>query len=141
MHKIFYASGFLYHPSSQQILLQQPTSMTSPWVLFEKEHTKSEQPENIFKEALLNKLLDIKIDTVYPIYAYLSETTQDNRSLFYATTKNLQDFSPKTEYTFRWFSFRDILKSQMPEQTKHDIVVGQRVIEAAERKDRGEYTF
>lgn len=140
MHKIFYASGFLYNPSSQQILLQQPYATTSPWVLFEKEYTTDELPETIFKENVFT-LLGIRIDTIYPIYSYHTETTENNRSLYYATIKTLQEFPPKNNYTFRWFSFKEVLKIQATEQTKHDIIVGQRVIEAAGRRERGEHSF
>ncbi len=140
MHKIFYASGFIYHLPSQQILLQRPQPTTSPWVLFEKEYTEHEQPEVIFKDSIL-KLLGIQIDTIYPIYFYLNETTKNSHSLLYATTETFQEFLPKNNYTFRWFSFKEVLKIQATEQTKHDIVVGQRVIEAAERKANGEHTF
>lgn len=140
MHKIFCASGFIYHLPSQQILLQQPQHTNSPWVLFEKEHTEDQQPEEIFKENLL-QLLNIKINNVYPIYAYFSEITNKNYSLLYTPVTISQGFPAKNCFTFRWFSFKDVLKIQATEQTKHDIIVGQRVIEAAGRKERGEHTF
>lgn len=140
MHKTFYASGFIYHLPSQQILLQQPQSITSAWTLFEKEHAENEQPEVVFRDTLL-KLLDIEIDTIFPIYSYFHETTNKTQSLLYATVNTLQEFPPKNDYTFRWFSFKEVLKLQATPQTKHDIVVGQRVIEAAARKERGEHTF
>lgn len=137
---MFYASGFIFHLPSQQILLQQFQPLTSPWVLFEKEYSKSEQPDIVFKNNV-TKLLDIKIDIIHPIYSYLSETTKNNCSLFYATTENLQEFPTKNDYTFQWFSFKNVSKLQATKQTKHDIIVGQRVIEAAARKARGEHTF
>lgn len=140
MHKLFYASGFIYHLPSQQILLQQSQSIPSPWVLFEKEHTENEQPKVIFEDAIGN-FLDITLDTINPIYSYFDETTNKNISLLYATVRSLQDFPPKGGFSFRWFFFKEVLKIQATQQTKHDIVVGQRVIEAAERKDRGEHTL
>ena len=140
MHKTLYASGFIYHLPTEQILLQKLQSIVSPWILFEQIYIEHEQPETIFKDNIL-KLLCIKIDTVYPIYSYINETTKNNRSLFYATTEDLQEFLPKDNYMFRWFSFKEVLKIQTTEQTKHDIVVGQRVIEATERRRRGEHTF
>jgi hypothetical protein len=140
MHKIFYASGFIYHLPTEQILLQKLQSIVSPWILFEKTYIGDEQPGVIFKDNIL-EILCIKIDNIYPIYSYINETTKNNRSLFYATTKDLQEFLPKNGCVFRWFSFKEVLKIQTTEQTKHDIVVGQRVIEAAARKYRGEHTF
>lgn len=141
MHKKFYASGFLYHLPSQQILLQQDSSsqnLSSQWLLFEKSHAEKEIPETVFKNTI-SELLRIKIDTVYPVYAYEHEDT--NQSVFYSEIDFLKDFPSKNDLLFKWFSFRDIRNLHIIEQTKHDIVVGQRVIEAASRKLRGEHTF
>ena len=140
MHKIFYARGFIYYLPTQQILLQKLQSVASPWLLFEKEYTEHEQPGEIFRDYMF-QLLGIKIDTIYPIYSYIDEATKDNRSLFYANIKDFKEFLPKNNYIFQWFSFKEVLKIQTTEQIKHDILVGQRVIEAAARKYRGEYTF
>lgn len=142
MHKTFYASGFIYHLPSQQILLQQqaPSSLAFPWLLFEKEHLPNEQPNEVFRSIIFN-FLGIVLDSTDPIYSYLNEATQKTNSLLYGTIKVLQEFPSKNGFTFRWFSFKEVLKLQATEQTKHDIVVGQRVIEAAGRKERGEHTF
>lgn len=143
MHKDFYASGFIYHLPSQQILLQQhqTSSVTAfPWVLFENQHPENEQPETVFKHTLL-QLLGITVDAIYPIYSYSNEDTKKNYSLLYATVETLQEFPQKNDFTFRWFPFKEVLKIQIAEQIKHDIVVGQRVIEAARRKANGEHTF
>src|SRR5579862_6010045 len=96
MHKDFYASGFLFHSTTQQILLQQHTSLSvsSPWQLFGGTYLESEGPETIFKSVIL-KLLDIKIDIVHPIYSYLNENIDKNHSVLYAKVRKLQNFSPK----------------------------------------------
>jgi hypothetical protein len=142
MHKDFYASGFLYHPASEQILLQQNTSVppaSSPWSLFEVVSTKGD-PETAFKDTILD-LLEIKINVVHPIYSYFNEDADKNQFMGYATIRTRQQFAPKNGLTFAWFSFKDVLKLQTTKQMKHDIVVGQRVIEAATRKRLGEHTF
>jgi len=141
MHKSFYASGFIFHRPSQQILLQQrqsASSMTSSWTLFEKEHSENKQPEDVFKNTI-SKLLNIKLDNIEQIYSY--DQKDKNYTLLYTTVKTLEEFPPKNEYIFRWFSFKEVLKIKASEQTKHDIVVGQRVIEALKRKEAGEHTF
>jgi hypothetical protein len=141
MHKTFYASGFLYHLASQQILLQQNTSsqyFSSHWLLFEKTYTGNEIPETIFKN-MISDVLRIKINDVHPVYAYEHENT--NKTVFYSKLDSLQDFPSKNGLLFKWFSFRDVRSLHIIEQTKHDIVVGQRVIDAELRKDRGEHTF
>ena len=141
MHKAVYASGFLYHPASEQILLQQNTSVSpasSPWSLFEV--VSEEAPETSFKNIILD-LLDIKITVVHPVYSYFNEDKEKNQFIGYSTIRTRQKFSPKKGLTFAWFSFKDVLKLQTSKQMKHDIVVGQRVIEAATRKRLGEHTF
>lgn len=143
MHNDFYASGFIYHLPSQQILLQQrhPSTTTAfPWGLFENELPADMQPETVFKNTLQH-LLGITVDAIYPIYSYFNEETKKNYSLLYATIEKLQEFPQKEEISFRWFPFKDVLKLQAEAQIKHDIVVGQRVIEAARRKANGEHTF
>lgn len=143
MHKNFYASGFLYHPSSQQILLQQNSSispMSTSWLLFGGFYLEDEKPEALFKDIIF-KLLDIKTRVVYPIYSYFSDNTRESQYIVYSHLSKLHNFSSKNGLTFAWFSFKDVLKLKITEQTKHDIVVGQRVIDAAKRKSRGEHTF
>jgi len=143
VHKTFYASGFIYHLPSQQILLQQQQSTSStvfPWLLFEKSHGGNEQPEIIFKSIILN-FLRIEVKTVYPIYSYFNETTKQEQCLLYGIVKTQQEFPKKNGYSFHWFSFKEVLKIQANQQTKHDIVVGQRVIEATLRQARGEHTL
>ncbi len=141
MHKSFYTSGFIFHLPTQQILLQQrqlASSITSSWTLFEKEHSENKQSEDVFKNTI-SKLLNITLDNVEQIYSYVQE--DKNYTLLYATVRTLEKFPPKKGYIFRWFSFKEVLKIKASEQTKHDIVVGQRVIEAVKRKEAGEHTF
>lgn len=143
MHKNFYASGFLYHPQSQQILLQQNNSIanvSSPWLLFGGHYSEKEHPEGLFKNIILN-LLDIEIGVVHPIYSYLNENNEAFQYVVYSRLNKFQNFSSKNNLNFAWFTFKEILKLKITPQTKHDIVVGQRVIEAAVRRSLGEHTF
>lgn len=143
MHKKFCASGFLYHSPTQQILLQQHLSLSSPassWSLFSSAYTEKEEPEKVFKNVI-SKLLHIKITTINTVYSYFNEKTNINQVVVYTELNKLYNFTPKNELSFAWFSFKDVLKLQATEQIKHDIVVGQRVIQASERKNRGEHTF
>lgn len=150
MHKKFYASGFIYHPSTHQILLQQnniiplhseaspPTSTT--WSLIGVPYQENEKPETSFKNIIF-ELLSIKVGTIIPIYSYSDENTGEVQYIVYTRLNKFQNFSPKKGLTFAWFSFKDVLKLKITEQAKHDIIVGLRVIEAAKRKSLGEHTF
>ncbi|MBU4099445.1 hypothetical protein KJ980_07395 [Patescibacteria group bacterium] len=143
MHNNFYASGFLYHPPSQQILLQQKVSidnMSSEWLLFGGVYQEKEDPEELFRNLVLD-LLDMEIREVLPVYSYLNENSDEFQYIVYSQLGELRNFSSKNGQTFGWFTFKEVLKLKVTEQTKHDIVVGQRVIEAAMRKSLGEHTF
>ena len=144
MHKKFYASGFLYHSPSQQILLQQytqPSSATaSPWHLFNGVYTENDDQDKVFKNIIFD-LLHVKIETVHTVYSYFKEDTGIHHAIVYAELDTLQNFPSKKGLTFSWFSFKGVTKLPVTEQTKHDIVVGQRVIDAIRRKSEGEHTF
>ena len=144
MHKKFYASGFLYYLPTQRILLHQQTSssstLLSPWRLFGSLYTEKEEPETVFKN-IIHETLSIKIGIVNTVYSYFNTNTNTNQVIVYSELKTLKNFSSKNGLTFVWFSFKEVIKLQITEQTKHDIVVGHRVIEAAARKSRGEHTF
>jgi len=143
MHKKFYAGGFIFHPDSEQILLQQVTSdsqTSSPWSLFGTSFSDPEKSEEAFKD-IISQTLGLKLETVFPVYASVKDPTYDARYILFAEVDKLTEFPPKANLTFGWFSFKAILKLQISAQEKHDIVVGQRVIAAATRKSNGEQTL
>lgn len=143
MHKNIYASGFIYHPPSQQILLQQSepiSNISSEWSLFGGRCKEEQDPEVLFRNLVL-KLLDTEIRGVLPVYSYLNDNTGEFQYIFYSHMSELKNYSSKNNQIFRWFTFKEVIKLKIKEQTKHDIVVGQRVIEAALRKSLGEHTF
>ncbi|MBU4017288.1 hypothetical protein KKF69_07505, partial [Patescibacteria group bacterium] len=82
-----------------------------------------------------------EIREVLPVYSYLNENSDEFQYIVYSQLGELRNFSSKNGQTFGWFTFKEVLKLKVTEQTKHDIVVGQRVIEAAMRKSLGEHTF
>ncbi|MCL5432627.1 MAG: hypothetical protein M1524_00735 [Patescibacteria group bacterium] len=140
MHKKFYASGFFYHPPTQQILLQQKKSTensSSLWSMFGDECSSEKNAAQTFLR-LINKLLKIKIkpDFIHPIYTYFHKDIGKNHAVFYAEVHEVKNFSSK-KGVFTWFTFKQILKLQLSEQTKQDLIVGQRVIDAGIRKGLG----
>lgn len=140
MHKVNYASGFLYNPESEQILLQQHVS-SSPtnWSLFENVYDEKDSAENVFTKTI-HQILRVQLDFVYPVYSYVNELSGKNQNVFYAICHHALLPSRKN-YHVKWFSFKELTKMQLNEQVRHDIIVGQRVIDAAGRKERGEHTF
>ncbi|MGA2967613.1 MAG: NUDIX domain-containing protein [Candidatus Levyibacteriota bacterium] len=144
MHKDFYASGFLYHPKSQQILLQQPITADSEtgWSLFEGKSLHKETAAETFRRIIRSQLhLELKPKHIFPIYSYFHADKGKDNFIHYAIVRKLETFpkSKKTEYT--WFTFKQIQKMHIPDQIKQDIIVGQRVIDSAMRKSLGQQTI
>jgi ADP-ribose pyrophosphatase YjhB (NUDIX family) len=75
VHKPFYASGFLYHLGTAQILLHQPTDtiVASSWHLLGGKGTKGEDTKIAFKR-ITHELVKVKLDlkNIIPVYDYFS---------------------------------------------------------------------
>lgn len=140
MHKDFYASGFLYHPRTQQILLQKgkQTDLNSTWSLICIKSLKNETEKEAFKR-LLNILfcLDVEIKSIFPVYNYYHEGLKKNNYISYVKVKKTEDYSDNN-VSYRWFDLKEILKLKINSQTKQDITVMQRVIDSSIRKLNGE---
>lgn len=144
MHKDFYASGFLYHPKSQQILLQQKVSANekSFWTLLGKKSAKDKTGEETFKDLFYEALnLRIKLDNIKIIYFYFSKEFYKDHNIYYAEVKRLHKYPVSENTTFAWFTFKQIQKINVSEQTRQDIIVGQRVINSSIRKSLGQKTI
>lgn len=143
MHKDFYASGFLYHHKTAQILLQQTNSadQNSSWSLFEKKAIKDKTGEETFVEIFFEHLdIKLKINTVNSIYTYSAKDGTEY-NIYYAQVKKLHKSTDSSKNGFSWFSFKQIQKLNLSEQTKQDILIGQRVIDSYIRKSLGQKTI
>lgn len=143
MHKAFYASGFLFHPPTQQILLQQQLN-TSPalWSLVGGIHLVEESAEKAFQRIVQQFLKHkLPIKNIYPIYTYDREESEKNKAILYADIEEMIEFKPTKDFAFGWFTRKQIMKLPLDPQTKQDIVVGHRVIDAKTRKSLGEHTL
>lgn len=130
MPKAFFASGFLFHPESQQILLHQSNSL---WSLFGEINEKEEDALLTF-QRIIHKALKIKLakKCIYPVYNYFHKTHHKMHYVYYAQVEKMKNYTSQNE-TLSWFTFKQTLKLPFTEETKQDIVVAQRVIEADER--------
>lgn len=121
MSKNFHFGGFLYHPDSQQILLQQ----------------KIDGEQQVW--TLLEDLRQFHPKEVLPIYDYVVKGKKHVVS--YVEVNKLRDFPPTKTSAFKWFTLKEISKLPLSGQTKQDIIVGRRVIDSQIRKDAGERTI
>ena len=136
MHKAFYASGFLYHPPTQQILLQQKSEEDLTLTTFGAEGKHPDTPEDVFQKLLTEKLgIRIPKSGIYRVYDYPNESLGKQYFLMYAEC-------PEAELNFKlngiesvgWFPFKQVGKLKLTQQIRQDITVGQRVINYAERQ-------
>lgn len=143
MLKGFYVSGFLYHEPTNQILLQQIQSSSPYWSLFESEEVEeSANPAATFASLIHNTLqLTLVIKTIQEVYTYLNEDVNKNYSITYAPVRSLKTAICENGKICKWFGPREILKLNLSPQTRHDVTVGQRVIDAKMRKLMGLHTF
>lgn len=140
MHKDFYASGFLYHlPSGQILLQQQPTvGPSSVWSLFGKQGLYKEKAEVTFQRVIYELLhLKLPLATIYPVYTYFYKDIHKDHAIVYAEVEEMQRFASLHTVKCAWFTMKQIIKLDLSEQTKHDITVGHRVISARMRKSLG----
>lgn len=118
----------------------QTSESASSWTMIGAFYEESQKPEEVFRSAI-KKLLNINIDAPHFIYTYFDEKLNTDKYIFYSVANDKHEFAPKNDQLFQWFTFKEIIKIQASTQIKHDIIVGQRVIEAQLRKDRGEQSL
>lgn len=137
MQTTFYASGFLYNLKTHQILLQESKKddTTPAWSMLGGESKEGEDAQVAF-QRIVKKLLGISLKPkdIYPIYDYFHNTKNKTHFVFYAEVGNIRGFNPKKD-SLSWFKFSETVKLPFTTQTKQDIVVGERVINAKWRDD------
>ena len=141
MHNSFYASGFLYNLKTQQILLlqsEQKDDKDLKWTLLGGEGREGEQASDAFKRIVLEKLnINLKSKNIFPVYDYPQEKFNKINYVFYAEVKKTPKFGSQKNGTLSWVTFTETAKLPFYTQSKQDVIVGQRVINAKWRTDEG----
>lgn len=129
MHKPFYASGFLYHSPSQQILLQPLQKGDAVHLaLFCDKCDHGKDPLTVFKHCVEQALgIRIPVRSIHPVYDYIHDKL-GAQYIFYVETKGKEPKSYGGKYAAGWFPLLKLAKHKMSEQTRHDVIVGERVI-------------
>lgn len=138
MHKKFYASGFLYCSSTQQILLQQHSLTPSQWSLFGQESGDTVLFQEVFQQAIKNILkVKIPLSNIEPVYDYFDNHLRKQHYIVYAHIEKLEEIKIGKKKPISWFTFKQISKLPFAPQTKQDVMIGQRVLAAFARKSQG----
>lgn len=139
--KNFYASGFLYHPDSSKILLQQENSHDpkSLWSMLGSKNIGTETSEENFVRNVKAFLhLNLLTGSIYSVYNYLH---LGKNYVSYAVVKKLTDFPQIGKTVFAWFKIKEITKLPLSDQTRQDLTISQRVIDSGIRKAAGGQTI
>ena len=131
VHNANYASGFLYHPSTEKILLQlTPENRdASLWSLFSDRQTVEDQAD-FFQKIIFDQLrILLQLTAIVPIYDYMRPARRETHFIYYAEVEHDDmKLRPKRGCTVRWFTQKEIMKLSLPPQVRHDIMIGTRVI-------------
>lgn len=137
MHKTFYASGFLYHLKTQQILLQQSSLNANPsptWSMFEGISLDGEDAQTAFQRIMHERVnIHLVAKCLFPVYDYFYNSLNKVHYVFYAEVQKLYTFPSLHTDVFSWFTFKQTTKLDLADQAKQDIIVSERVIKAHAR--------
>jgi hypothetical protein len=136
MRKSFYASGFIYHTPSRQILLQQLTDTEgTPLIMFRAKGNEGESPQMVFVRSIKETIgISIDINSVKPVYDYVNGA-QGDQYIFYVDITSSPEPSSFKNQTVGWYPMAKLSKLHLEEQTRHDIIIGERVIRAQAESD------
>jgi hypothetical protein len=132
MHNNYYASGFLYNSVTEKILLQSSPDGQYSHTLFSKKCLRNENSISIFQQTIQESLgISIPQQFIQQVYEYVLEDANEKHTIFYADISKMGDVTfPEKNGTNEWFSTKELTKLKLQPQTKHDIMIGQRVIRA-----------
>ncbi|MBI2008080.1 hypothetical protein HYS82_00280 [Candidatus Amesbacteria bacterium] len=134
MVRSYYTAGFLYHPETQQVLLQQKNPGLD-WEMFGGE-SDMKDPQAFFEKMMIRVLGNISgVKKIYPVYSYFNASMHKTHYIYYAIVARLKNYHSRTGETLAWFNFKQVAKLALSAQAKHDIVVAGRVIAAQARAD------
>lgn len=86
---------------------------------------------------IINKLLNISLKekNIHPVYDYFHDGRDKVNYVFYAEVKKPQEFNSSEKDSYCWVTFSETPKLPFTANTKQDVIVGERVINAKWRED------
>lgn len=135
MHKSYIVSGFLYHLSTQQVLLNQmkngENGEKSLWTI-PMGHGKSKNPTLVFKDLVKKTYkIDLSEDSIFSVYNYIDKESGSEHFVCYGIISDIDKIPESQNMTLLWTNFKKVYKLNFLPQIKHDITIAQRVINAS----------
>lgn len=141
MHKMFYASGFLYNSQTQQILLQlvDTTSEDSQLTLFSGKGDKKQDAIALFQQIIKAQFhITIPLKDIHPVYDYENKDLAGMQFVCYAEINEAVMKKLEKSTVTKLLPLKKLPKLKVTEQVRQDITVGQRVINLIERERQEE---
>ena len=92
---------------------------------------EGEEASTAFQRIINRSLnLNLKSKDIYPVYDYFHNTRNKPNYVFYGEVKSAKKFEDLKRGSPLWISFGETIKLPCVLQTKQDIVIGERVINA-----------
>ena len=96
--------------------------------LFRGKSRNGKDPQTVFQQCIEEALgVAITASSIHPVYDYIHDKLGEH-FIFYV---EVSDVTPKiyaSKNNTEWFSLSKLSKHEMSEQTRHDIIIGERVI-------------
>lgn len=137
VHKRYIVSGFLYHLSTQQVLLNQMKNghngEKSLWTI-PMGYGDKEDPTLVFRD-LVKKTYKIELpeDSISSVYNYIDKESGLEHFVCYGIIPDTSKIPANDDMVFLWSNFKKVYKLNFLPQIKHDITIAQRVINASPR--------
>ena len=116
--------------------------MSPLWSALGGDSIKGEDGEIAFQRIIYKLLnIELKLKDIHPVYDYFAEGKNKVTFVFYAEIRSRRIFNNFKRDDVSWFTFSEIGKLALTTQMKHDIVVGERVINARKRDTEAKKLF
>lgn len=95
---------------------------------------KGENAQEAFTRVMY-ELINVRLyaSHIYPVYDYFFHAASTIHYIFYAEVEKMPTFPLGSDAILSWFTFKQTTKLSIRDQTKHDIIISERVINAQAR--------
>ena len=131
---LFYSAGFIYNPTTNQVLLPSPdASTTEPKIvdLFGGANKSNEKPEETFMRHF-EKATGIKLKkkAAEALYDYFNPDTSSQRHVYWVNLDDIKSHKFFKNENLNWVNLKELHKAKIAPRTKQDLVFFQREMSA-----------
>lgn len=121
----FYAGGFIYDPSSKEVLLHLRDNKTENnpgvWAFFGGLSKTNERPEETFKREIVEEL-GIVLNEVKYLRDYFNPDLNTHRYVFFETANRKPEIELSEGDKAQWLTVANALKLSLSKRTREDLI-------------------